>query len=213
MRLPINENQQVASLQDFIYDSKIVHLHEIEGLKNSNFKVHISTKNLLPHIKIENFIQVLVQIKNVYLSVEGDGFPFKICELEECVSGNIVIERLNTSGICLCDLQTNECKSKFIKMVEKVKSETIILGHSPSCCDGMLKFETMDVEILSKWPIESIYTGIIDFPVPFVLNPPMQTIIKFLNIPSLKKVYTKHEYKFFQRLCAMKNIIVVAKCC
>ena len=80
------------------------------------------------------------------------------------------------------------------------------------CCNGLLRFKKRDLDMLSKWPIESFCTNLLDLPTPFILHPPLQTILKVFNIPTLKTIYTKYEYNLLKEMCALKSITIIPGC-
>ena len=204
--LPTEIIEKISSLTDLVFDSKIDNWREIQALKNCKFTFHISTKFLFRQANIIQFARLLKQIFNVRLSIEDSFRPLTLQELEYLIG--IPIERLNSTGVCLCG-QSSDPVDKFIDVVNLLKPASITLGRSPLCCaeTGLLSFNEQDLEVLHNWPVTKFYTGFFGFP--HAHAPPMQTMKKLLALPTLKEIYVEHcECDDTKNLCNQRNITI-----
>ena len=200
------EIHRFSVLQDFFFEYKIVELREIEMLESCAFAVHVSTKNLLRYVNADEFINLLKRMKNVRLSIEANGFQFKIDDLRKI--GGIPIERFDTGGICFCDA-LDDYRLAFLQTLEMLQPIKIDVKPLPLCCDGLLKFDATDLIILSAYPVRSFYIGLIKWQSPLILNPPLRTIKRLFEISTLKTIFTNYELEFLNRMSIQKNVSVI----
>ena len=206
MELLALEIHRFSVLQDFFFEYKIVELREIEMLESCAFAVHVSTKNLLRYVNADEFINLLRRMKNVHLSIEANGFQFKIDDLRKI--GGIPIERFDTGGICFCGA-LDDYRIAFLQTLELLQPIKIDVKPLPLCCDGLLKFDATDLIILSAYPVRSFYIGLIKWQSPLILNPPLRTIKRLFEISTLKTIFTNYELEFLNRMSIQKNVSVI----
>ena len=200
------EIRRFSMLQDFFFEYKIVELREIEMLESCAFAVHVSTKHLLRYVNADEFINLLKRMKNVRLSIEANGFRFKIDDLRKI--GGIPIERFDTGGICFCGA-LDDYRIAFLQTLELLQPIKIDVKPLPLCCDGLLKFDATDLIILSAYPVRSFYIGLIKWQSPLILNPPLRTIKRLFEISTLKTIFTNYELEFLNRMSIQRNVSVI----
>ena len=206
MELLALEIHRFSVLQHFFFEYKIVELREIEMLESCAFAVHVSTKHLLRYVNADEFINLLKRMKNVRLSIEANGFRFKIDDLRKI--GGIPIERFDTGGICFCSA-LDDYRIAFLQTLELLQPIKIDVKPLPLCCDGLLKFDATDLIILSAYPVRSFYIGLIKWQSPLILNPPLRTMKRLFDISTLKTIFTNYELEFLNRMSIQRNVSVI----
>ena len=197
-----------SALQHVFFEHTIYDLREIEMLKNCTFTVHVSTKRLIHFTDADEFISILKRMKNVHLSIEAGEFNFDIDDLQKI--GGVTIERFNTGGICFCTA-LDDYKTAFLQTLELLQPNNIDLRPLPICCSGLMKFEAMDLTILSAYPVRSFYVGLIKWPRPLISNPPLQTIQRLFAIPTLEKVFTDYKFGYLDLMGNLKKNVTIIK--
>ena len=202
------EIHRFSMLQHFFFEHRIHDLQDIEAFNNYAFTVHISTKHLSRFINTDEFVSLLKRMKNVHLSIEANSFQFGIEDLQEI--GGIIVERFDTGGICFCSA-LDDYRTALLQTLELLQPNKIDLRPLPLCCAGLLKFEAMDLMVLSTYPVQSFYIGLIKWQSPLVLHPPLQIIEKLFSIPTLKTIFTDYKLEYLTRMSELKKDVTIIK--